>query len=202
MIDNDPRIIEILLEYINIGMGKAGGVLNSILSSHINLNVPEIKLIALDNLFEELSILPDDDISIISMGYSGSIEGRVELIFSHENASRLVNALTGDDMENMDLDTIRSGTLCEIGNIVINSLMGTISNLLDTHLSYTVPDFGEGKLNYMISSIKARYPQNSYVLLAKTNFAVEALEISGALAVYFTLRSFENLVNCLKIHLE
>lgn len=197
MLEYDDRIIEILLEYVNIGMGKAAEVLNSILESHIVLKVPELKLIDLDNIFNELDIQNEDIVSLISMGYSGHIKGRVELLFSPDDASRLVNILTGEDMEKIDMDSLRSGTLCEIGNIVINGLMGTLSNLLDIHLVYTVPEFFEGMVLSMINRIKAKYPDNSMVLLAKTSFCIESLKIDGNIAVYFSLSSFNDLMDYL-----
>jgi len=198
MIDHDPRVRDILLEYLNIGMGKAGDVLNSMLTAHIRLQVPELRLIHPQELRQELGISQEDCLSLVRMGYSGPIEGKVELIFTRDNASKLVNALTGEGFEDMDMDTIRSGTLCEVGNIVINALMGTLSNLLAVHLVYSVPEYREGSNQDLIHPGK----QDTAILLAKTNFEIEALEISGNLAVYFSLLSFQDLMDRLSALLE
>jgi len=49
-----------------------------------------------------------------------------------------------ENIQEEGLDSIRSGTLCEVGNILINAVLGTISNELRLNLEYTVPVYQEG----------------------------------------------------------
>jgi len=187
----EPRIGDLLLEYMNIGMGKAAQVLNDILSAHIDLKVPELKLIDPTELINELHLELTEEIALVRMGYQGSLEGRIELIFTSESASKLVNSLTTEGFEDLDLYAIRSGTLCEVGNIVINALMGTLSNLLFEHLTYTVPEYREGKVLEILVNEAPKSELGDAILLARTNFDILSLHISGNIAVYFSIKTLE-----------
>ncbi len=50
--------------------------------------------------------------------------------------------LAGDG-EQLDMDALRAGTFCEVGNIVLNGVMGSISNMLNFDFDYSVPEYLE-----------------------------------------------------------
>uniref|UniRef100_A0ACD5GZE0 Uncharacterized protein n=1 Tax=Desertifilum tharense IPPAS B-1220 TaxID=1781255 RepID=A0ACD5GZE0_9CYAN len=51
------------------------------------------------------------------------------MIFPTESASTLVSLLTGEKPGTPDLEAVKIGTLLEVGNIVLNGVVGTVSNL-------------------------------------------------------------------------
>jgi chemotaxis protein CheC len=91
---------------------------------------------------------------------------------------------------------MRAGALCEIGNIVINAVLGTISNALDVELSFTLPLYLEGGAAALVGEI--RLPRQGIVLLVKTTFEVKDLSINGDIVMFLTLESFESLSRRLK----
>lgn len=193
----DQRQLDILTELLNMGVGKAAEVLNTILQSHIELRVPSLEILRQEELAGYLVDAEKQPVTSVQMKYSGHFNGVVDLIFSLENASKLVSSLTGELAGEADLDELRAGTLCEVGNIVINSLMGTLSNLLALDLTYTVPTYSEGLIEQVFPA-QAPGLDGNLVLLAKTSFLVKELEIDGNIAVFFTLATFENLVTALE----
>jgi chemotaxis protein CheC len=98
------------------------------------------------------------------------------------------------------LDAIRAGTLCEVGNIVINALMGTLANVLSLRLEYTVPAYIEGDAARLVSV--AGLDGEHVVLLAETEFAVEAMSIKGTIAVFFTMETFARLKEAVQSYAE
>jgi chemotaxis protein CheC len=192
----DPGFLDALTEVIGIGIGKAATVLNTMLSSHISLTVPSIQLVPNQQLAGILRPGLPCRLSAVEMGYSGGLEGSIELIFTTEQAGLLVDCVTeGFEDTEEDFDSIRAGTLCEIGNIVINALLGTIANLARLELSYTVPAYLEGDVADLIG--EARLEGSEMVLLVKTRFEVEALKVDGDIAVFFSLASYESLARAL-----
>ncbi|MFA6505849.1 MAG: hypothetical protein WCT14_07115 [Treponemataceae bacterium] len=186
-----------LTELIGLGIGKAADVLNSMLDSHIILSIPSVRLVAADELILILSRDAGRNLSAVQMRYTGSMQGAVELIFSSGEAGKLVDCIIGEEtvMEE-GLDSIRAGTLCEVGNIVINALMGTLSNVLSLDFTYTVPAFIEGDAVRLVADVGV--PENSVVLLAETEFLVESKSIRGSIAVFFSMASFRLLEE--KVH--
>ena len=91
------------------------------------------------------------------------------------------------------LDEIRSGTLCEIGNIVLNGLMGSISNVLKMQLKYSVPTYLEGKIGNLTSA-RGNMSSDTKILLARTHFTIKELKIEGDIIVFFETGALDALL--------
>jgi len=186
-----PDMMDALTELVGLGIGRAADVLNSMLDSHIGLSVPSVRLVQGAELVEVLSRDGGNALSAVQMRYSGSMKGSVELIFTAGEAGKLVDCIMGEEIVQTEegLDALRSGTLCEVGNIVINAIMGTLSNVLKLHLSYTVPSYIEGNARLLVD--EAGIVEGHVVLLAETEFTVETKSIQGQIAIFFSPVSYE-----------
>ncbi len=184
---------DILKELINIGVGKAAGVLNQITGLHIILHVPALKIIPLSELKQTQNDEDDSNLSAVYLGFEGNFSGKAGLLFPTESASLLVSLLTGEDsLDTDDLDALRVGTLTEIGNIVINGVMGSMGNVLKQHLLYTTPTYLEGTMPELIySSVDS---EEAVFLTAQTRFNVKEKAIQGEIMLTFGIGSFDALV--------
>ncbi len=187
--------LDVLKELMNIGVGRGAQVLNTMLQSHIQLLVPYIKILSPEDLKNELDEQGNLRLAAVNLGFKGNLTGNAQLLFPSECASKLVAALTGDGADDMDLDSIRAGTLCEIGNIVINAVMGTISNELKVHLDYSVPSYLEGGIGPLLP--KSKTGNKAIILLARTKFDVRELEIEGDMIIFLELGSFDTLLSAI-----
>ena len=187
-----PEQLDGLKELINIGVGKGAETLNVLLSSHIELQVPFIRILTAAEFASETAGMAHEQLAAVDLGFRGDFCGTTQLIFPAAAASKLVSALTGEDAPAEDLDAIRSGTLCEIGNIVLNGLLGSISNVFNFHLTYTVPGYQEGRIEDVL--VIAEGDDNPTLLLARTRFSVAELEIDGELAVFFEVGGLDSLL--------
>lgn len=190
-----PRGLSILQELINIGVGKGAQVLNTLLSHHVVLDVPLVTQTQPGGLLEALGIDETQALSCVQMGYRGPLQGEVQLVFPAEAARQMVNLIIEDGYSPEELDFIRQATLTEVGNIVINAVVGTLSNLFGFHLQYTLPSYRGGTL----AAIEAQDALSSMeiILLAKTSFTIEELSITGNMLLFFSLPTFHNLEDAL-----
>ena len=185
--------VEALRELINIGVGKGAAILNTMLNSHIQLQVPKLQILSLGGLQNELSTLASGRISGVSLGFQGAFSGHAELMFPSETAMALVNTLIGDAPTDLDFDSIRSGTLCEIGNVVLNGVMGTISNIFSSYFKYSVPEYIEDVAdNILTGKISG---QDLVILLAKTRFLIKELDIEGDIVLFFEVGAIDKLLD-------
>jgi chemotaxis protein CheC len=176
---------------------KAAGVLNTMLSSPIALAAPAMEMISADELSTRFAREGSGRLAAIEMRCAGGVDASIELIFASEHAAKLADCVMGaSGRELAELDSMRSGALCEIGNIVINAVLGTISNALGVELSFTLPLYLEGKASTLIAEI--RLPRQGIVLLVKTTFEVKDLSINGDIVMFLTLESFESLSRLVK----
>lgn len=115
------------------------------------------------------------------LGFSGSFSGSAQLLFPTDSAVKLVSVLTGEQKGSPDLDSLKISTLSEVGNMVINGIMGLIGNILDQPLDYAVPYYAEEEIEALL--LKEESVDSGSVLLAPTHFSIEELPIQGDTAV-------------------
>lgn len=185
-----------LRELINIGVGNAAGMLSEMIEFHIKLQIPEVDVVSPLELQNELkNRLGTDPLSAVKLGFSGSFAGGAQLVFPTDSAASLVSVLTGEDVGNPDLDALKISTLSEVGNIVINGVMGSIGNVLNRSLDYAVPSYAEEQIDRLLPNQKS--DPSSAVLLAPARFSIEELHVQGDIIIFFDVGSFEILLDAI-----
>jgi len=182
---------DVLSELMNIGVGRASATLNEMVGHHIRLQVPCVKLIRKENLHEYVAYDDDTSLSSVQMNFRGEFDGNAVLVFPQEAASILVSSLTDEPQNPSEMDALKSGTLTEIGNILINAVLGSIANFLDVGLQYSVPDYLECKVDHLC----ALGGQASTILLAEASFTIDELKVQGDILLFFHVSSFESLLS-------
>jgi chemotaxis protein CheC len=172
------------------------------IGKHISLNIPEISIIDPDELETELSgTFNRDALAAVRLGFRGEFSGVTSIVFPPESAQKLVNVLTDNDLDyDEDMDALRIGTLSEVGNIVINGVMGSISNMMSLHLNYSLPTYQENDLPIVLS-IKPAH-RRSPILLAQTHFRIAELKIEGVIYVMLEGGSFNLLMKHINLLME
>jgi len=193
--------MDVLQELINIGIGKAAGMLNEMLDTHVILRVPIIRILTQENLERELGEISQNPLSAVQMRFKGSFSGNALLLFPPDSAKNLVSVLTGEDSIEDDMDSIRMGTLTEIGNILINCVMGSIGNVLGKQLNYSVPSYFEDSLLNMLQQNDVD-ACDATIILARTHFIIEEHFINGDIILFFEVGSFDALLNCIDLLIE
>jgi chemotaxis protein CheC len=187
--------LDTLREIVNIGIGKAASILNGMLESHIELEVPSIIMFDPDNPGEELADLSHHDIASVQLSFHGSFSGSSALVFPSESAEKLVTALTGEKPDSESFAKATSETLYEVGNILINAVIGSIANLLATQIDFSTPNYKEGKFTDLIKSKGSK--EVTTFLLIRTNFKVQDPQISGNVFLIFELGSIGDLLTAI-----
>ncbi len=187
--------LDALKELVNTGMGKAASALNELLDSFIVLQVPAISLVNAETLRERFGELNDARLSCVQLGFSGAFSGMAALVFPPQSAVALVSALTCEDPDTPYLDAVMAGTLNEVGNIVINGVIGTLGNILTQPFDFSLPNYIEGKLSDLLKG--ATTIDRSVALLIRTHFNVQDREIEGNIFLIFELKSFDCLLSAI-----
>ena len=139
-------------ELINIAVGRAAGMLNTLIDKHLTLFVPESKLVKPSEIDIENHYLREETLACVSMNFKNAISGNCKMIFPWSDAEKLVNLFTNDNLISDNFEEVRAAVLSEVGNIVLNSLMGTISNLVNSSFIYQVPNYTEGHFDVICSN--------------------------------------------------
>lgn len=191
---------DILKELFNISVGKSASMLSEIVNRKIILDVPDIKIFDKknDNLSFQKSLPPvlDGTLMVSSISFREKLTGKANLIFPAKKMKMFINLCLNKNGEvkclNTDFTDIDFDVVKEIGNIILNSIIGGIANYLNISLSYTLPkvkifnriDFGR--------DIESE--EYNHALILYITFIIDDTEIQGALIVDLTLKSLSELI--------
>jgi chemotaxis protein CheC len=188
--------LDVLKELVNVGVGKAAASLNEMLESHIELEVPSITLFQFENLEAGPDGFGDGEVSCVQLNFRGAFNGSAALVFPPLSAVKLVAALTGEDPRAPSLNAVMAGTLNEVGNILINAVIGTIGNMLAKPFDFSLPDYFEGRLEDLLNP--GAQTAGLTVLLIRTCFWVQDRQVEGNIFLIFEIGFFDALMTIIE----
>jgi len=182
-----------LTEIINIGMGQAADSLSKMLNEEVALSVPEILFFDLDKASEYLDKNAKKNFSGVSQQFNGVINGDALLLFPEEKSLDLVRLLLKDTTQLDDFTEMEQEALCEIGNIILNAGLSSLSNFLKTELGGTIPIYQYGDGHKILSSSSTIENNSSNILFIHVDFGIKKNDINGYIVFILTIDSINNL---------
>ncbi len=189
----NPEQLDALQELLNIGVGRAAGSLNQMLEKPIRLHIPFLQLGKMEELSQEVQKMKDTTLSSVQLPFKGTFSGSSCLLFPTESAKALVIALTGESEDPDTMDSLREATLTEIGNIVLNGVMGSLANILNHRIMYSVPFYQETSIQGLVQPTPS--DSSEIILLAQTQFTIEEYDLTGDIMLMFGIPDLGLLVN-------
>ncbi|MDE4908708.1 chemotaxis protein CheC [Methanogenium marinum] len=184
--------MDTLRELINIGIGRAAGILNELAQSRVILEVPVVELIRMEELSSHAASLNGSVTSAVRITFNGYITGSTALVFNTEGAAALVYAITGEEFEKPELDVMMEETLKEVGNICINGVMGSIGNILHERITYTPPRYEKGTVQSLFKNIAI--DGQMLVIIVNTRFRVSQIDVDGYIMMLLEFSSLEKIL--------
>ncbi|NRA37792.1 MAG: chemotaxis protein CheC [Planctomycetes bacterium] len=195
----DTEEMEVLTELVNIGVGRAAASMSDMIEQRIELTVPQIHIGQVNEMFDAMR---DEGahVSAVEQRFSGTFSGMSALMFPTESAATIVCLLLQEEISNAnsasleELEAERESVLTEIGNVLINAIMGSLGNTLSSHLQYTLPVYVESGAD----DLCLRWgEQTDGAMIVKVKFEVSDAHISGQFLMMFEVGSLKNLHECI-----
>lgn len=172
-----------------LGIDQASETLNSLTDCPIDFQVATVETMTARSLSLLLKgRFGDATICAAQLPFHGGLSGTAQLFFPTVSGDLLTTALTGEEADSDDFTELKEEALTEVGNIVLNSVMGTMSNGLSKHLDFAVPEYAEDTIEQLTRSL-ADIPTSS-ILLAQTQFHIPDLNIQGDILLFFKMSLF------------
>ena len=187
-----------LTEIIDIGVGRAGSILGELVGSRVKLHVPSVGLARIAELNDCLSLADESDLAGVRQNFSGSLTGRALLLFPRTSGNSLARQLIGEDSDITSIDSERQEVLTELGNILLNSVLGSLSHVLQQRFDYEIPVYREAGLSDLVvteADDPAESDDSSMVLYSNAHFDIEAFRVTGNVLIVFCGEAFEKLLD-------
>lgn len=180
---------DLVVELVNIGVGKAAASLSQIANEEVVLKVPMLEFLSLEeatNAFEER--LPNS-LTGVSQAFSGFFSGKAALLFPESRSLDLVNVMLGegDDLD-VEVDAeLEEEALSELGNILLNNCLSTISNILNKQVSTSLPDTFNTRPKALMEQLISKSDLEVVIMLLKIEFSLKSRDLSGHLVFVIDL---------------
>lgn len=187
-----------LKELLNIGFGRAAASLSQLTGQRVLLDVPAVSIHALPELKRALAAVVKDEVASVHQIFSGPVAGDALLILSHQAAGVLKQLLTDDPPLPLQVDASAREVLTEVGNILLNACLGTFGNLLDVHVSFSIPHLDLDTLQGVLESLLVNREGMRYGLLVHAGFRLRDTEVTGYLVIVLSVASLDRLIKAVE----
>lgn len=191
----DALALDALAEIVNIGSGRAAAALSELTGERIELS-SSVTVCNIAGLTAALSQSKEPVETAVIQDFSGGLGGRALLAFPRASGVVLAKLISGISCPGNELDEDLTGVLEEVGNIVLNSVLGTMSNEANVDLQYSVPKLSIGQQidSKILSKTPGVLPDELQLVLADTRFRVVNGGITGSLILVFEFGSLQKML--------
>ena len=178
-----------LAELSNVAMARAANSLRQMVNHQVELSVPSVEIVSKEAATQLISKPTNATLVAIRQDFTGAFSGRALLIFPESSSLELVRVVVGSQLPLEDIVNLEDEALAETGNIILNSWVATIANLLKSGLKMSLPTVVRGDSRQMFKSEESQ----SLVLFLHIKFEISTKEIRGYVALLMDIPSVEEL---------
>jgi len=177
-----------LTELVNIGVSRAAANLRKMVGEQVLLSVPSVEVVTRQGATALIRERESGQLVAVRQDFQGVFSGRALLIFPQSNSLALVHAVTGGALSAEDAVDMEQEALAETGNVVLNSCLATMANMLQRPLTMSLPEVIRGDGSQLFG-LTPDSPENGVVLFLYINFAINERDIRGYIAMLMDLPS-------------
>jgi chemotaxis protein CheC len=180
-----------LVEIFNIGVGHAAASMSAIVDEEVRMSVPSISFLNRAGAAELLSNKDDERICGVSQHYEGAFNTEAMLMFPENKSLEIVRLMVGESVPLQELTEMEQEAMSEIGNIILNSCVGTLANIFQLELRGSLPLYHVGTSAQILSASGSA--DDTTVLMLHIDFILEKHQIRGYVAFILDLTSLHDL---------
>lgn len=180
--------LDALREVISIGTGHSATALSSLIDKEISMKLPETKIIPLREL---VPLLGGDEKNIVCVYFRffGGLNGGMFLFFPYEDTHLLLEMLMATlpqvDKSNDSYTEMMKSALMEVGNILVNSYINALAELLDEEIFISIPYYAQDMLSAVVDYLLIQIAQSAdYALVLKTDISAPGLKLGGNIVFF------------------
>jgi chemotaxis protein CheC len=166
--------LDALREVANIGAGHAATALSQMTNRTIMINVPEVNVLALEDVSELLG-RGDETVAAVLMHMMGDLTGRTLVLFPEGSAKNLCDILFRQPAgTTAEFGPMEQSGLKEAGNILASAYLNALSDFMGMMLVPSVPSLVIDLSAAVLTTAYLNFGHDrDYVFCVETSFRVE-----------------------------
>ncbi|OGS03757.1 MAG: hypothetical protein A2339_07815 [Elusimicrobia bacterium RIFOXYB12_FULL_50_12] len=187
--------IDALKEFVNVGTAHAATALSKLIDKTVTVDIPDLALVPVTKVPEKLG---GAEIPIVGLYFKilGDITGSVLLFFPADTASSLTALLmAGIKPENhVEFEEIERSAMMELGNILTNSYINALADMIDAQIFISVPFYSSDALGAVVDYLLIEIAQEvDYALLMETEIKSPDAKLEGNFIIFPDTPSLERI---------
>jgi chemotaxis protein CheC len=180
-----------LVEIFNIGVGHAAAAMSDIVNEEVTMSVPSISFLNRAQAAAMLGNANGERICGISQHYEGAFKTEAILMFPEDKSLEIVRLMVGESVPLKELTEMEQEAMSEIGNIILNSCVGTLANIFAQELEGSLPQYHVGTSEEILTASGGL--ADTVVLMLHIDFVLEKHQIHGYVAFILDLTALHDL---------
>lgn len=183
-----------LSEVLNIAFSRTAAALSDLTGQRVLLDLPQVAVYDIEEMSGVLGGMVQGEVATVHQVFQGPVSGNALLLLNHDRALALIGLLTEDEAVPVRLDASAREVLTEVGNILLNACLGTFSNILHLHVTFSVPRVSLEAIDALLESLTEGDEAGHYALMVRTNFRLGGSAVSGYLLIVLSVASLDRLL--------
>lgn len=191
-----PLELDGLREVVNIGGGHAATSIGELTGKLIEMDIPDIKILDYNGVYEEVTSA-DSEVYAVYNRVEGQLDGAFLFTVSHETATLLAKLMTGSNEIN---DELKESALNELGNIVSNSFLRAIGDLIGFQVQASLPTLLNDVFGAVLTSTYMELEQyDEQILVIRNEFKYVKQHLDASLFFIPSTGNLEKIFDALGI---
>ena len=192
--------LDVLKEIGTIGSATAATALADMLASKVEISVPQVTLVPLENIGNVLS-KPDEMYFILDMEVQLDVRGRIFFLLPPDDAKFLAATLLSQPKEAMDFnDEMFKSALKEVCNILGGSYVSAMADMTKFTISISTPSMALDMIGAILDFIFIQIAEESdEALYIKTDIIIKGLKLNGLFLLFPTTESLQKVFDVLNV---
>jgi len=182
--------LDALTEIFNHGVGAAANALSELAGEEVTLSVPRVEEASKREITDRMASDGANRVCAVRQGFSGVITTEALLMFPMEQSFQLVQMMVGETVPLEQFSEMEQESLAEIGNILLNSVLSSVADMLGIEFEGSLPQV---ELGPSVNVLCPTGDLDSVILSLQINFEIASRQIQGYLIFLLDLESSEML---------
>jgi chemotaxis protein CheC len=193
---------DVITELFNIGVGRAAAAFGTLIREKVQLSVPKVEILETATAARLIAADKIEPVVGIRQDFEGPLTGVAALIFPERKSLEIVQAAVNDRFPLDDISELERETLLEIGNIILNSCLASVSDILGAPNTASLPDLIYSDTKDVIADFSIKSVDSEIVLFLHINFSISRLEVNGYLLFILGMDGAEKFLAAVRQFIE